>query len=147
MRLSALRSAPRSHKRRKRVGRGDGSNRGKTSCRGQKGDKSRSGYKRRFGHEGGQLPLYRRLPYRGFSNQRFKKPIFAINLDQLNEWFEEGEIVDVGALVDKGVPFYRLRRGFKVLARGGELTRNLLIKADMYSKSALKEIKRVKSEG
>ena len=73
-----------------RVGRGIGSKRGKTCCRGHKGDKSRSGYKRRYGKEGGQLPLYRKLPTRGFSNLGFKEQPFSINLSRIEEIFEDG---------------------------------------------------------
>ena len=76
-----------------RVGRGPGSKRGKTCCRGSKGDKARQGYKRHFGREGGQLPLYRKMPKRGFNHGRFEKETLSLNLGLIDQLFEDGETV------------------------------------------------------
>lgn len=102
IKLESLKNTHRKSPNVQRVGRGIGSKRGKTSCRGHKGDKSRSGYKRRYGKEGGQLPLYRKLPTRGFSNLGFREPPFSINLDRINALFEDGETVNAQTLIDKG---------------------------------------------
>lgn len=126
------------NKRRKRKGRGPGSQRGKTSCRGHKGDKSRSGYKRRTGTEGGQIPLFRRLPIRGFSNARFAIPVFSISLERIDQLFEDGETVSRETLMEKG---YQLRRISKVKILGnGDLTKKVVIKADALTKSAIKKL-------
>lgn len=134
MKLSELRNAVK-RKRTKRKGRGPGSKMGKTSCRGHKGDKSRSGYKRRGAKEGGQLPLFQKLPHRGFSNARFKVPVFEINLGRIESAFEDGETVNKETLMKKGFPLRRMKGGFKVLA-GGELTKKVVIEANSYSKGA-----------
>lgn len=135
MKLSELKNTH-LKKRIKRVGRGPGSKMGKTSGRGHKGDKSRSGYKRRGGKEGGQLPLFQKLPHRGFSNERFKVPIYEINLGRLNEHFEDGETINKETLMQKGFPMRRMKGGFKVLA-SGELTKKVVIEANRFSKSAV----------
>ena len=101
MKLNELRPAKGSTKTRKRVGRGDGSGHGGTSCRGHKGQNSRSGGGVRSGFEGGQMPLTRRLPKRGFYN-RFRKDIVIVNIGQLNK-FPKDSIVDVDALVTSGI--------------------------------------------
>ncbi|MDJ0651572.1 MAG: 50S ribosomal protein L15 [Simkaniaceae bacterium] len=134
MKLSELKNTQRK-KRAKRVGRGPGSKMGKTSCRGHKGDKSRSGYKRRGGKEGGQLPLFQKLPHRGFSNKRFKVSVYEINLGRLNEHFDDGETINKETLMQKGFPMRRMNGGFKVLA-GGELTKKVVIEANRFSKNA-----------
>ena len=134
MKLSDLKNTHRK-KRVKRVGRGPGSKRGKTACRGHKGDKSRSGYKRRGGKEGGQLPLFQKLPHRGFSNGRFKVPIYEINLGRLDAHFNDGETVNQNTLIQKGFPLRRMKGGFKVLA-GGVLTKKVVIEARRFSKNA-----------
>lgn len=139
MKLSELRNTHRKKKGSKRVGRGPGSNRGKTSCRGHKGDKSRSGYKTRAGKEGGQLPLYQKLPHRGFSNMRFQKPVFSINLGRINEHFEEGETVSRESLSKKGFPVRRAKGGIKVLANG-ELSKKVVIEAQAFSKNAIRKL-------
>ncbi|WP_316359108.1 50S ribosomal protein L15 [Candidatus Neptunichlamydia sp. REUL1] len=141
MKLSELQDTHRKPKRRKRVGRGPGSKLGKTSGRGHKGAKSRSGYKVRAGKEGGQLPLYQKLPHRGFSNAQFKVPVFEINLGRINDTFEDGEIVSKKTLMEKGFPMRRMRGGFKVLA-SGEITKKVVIEANRYSKNAIAKLEK-----
>jgi len=141
MKLSELQDTHRKPKRRKRVGRGPGSKLGKTSGRGHKGAKSRSGYKVRAGKEGGQLPLYQKLPHRGFSNAQFKVPVFEINLGRINDTFEDGEIVSKKTLMEKGFPMRRMRGGFKVLA-SGEITKKVVIEANRYSKNAISKLEK-----
>ncbi len=123
------------NKRRKRVGRGPGSKMGKTSCRGHKGDKSRSGYKRRAGKEGGQLPLFQKLPHRGFSNAQFKTKIFEINLTQIERLFKDGDLVSRETLMEKGFPLRRVTGGIKILSNG-DLTKKVTIEASKFSKTA-----------
>jgi len=134
--LHELQNALRPKKSVQRVGRGIGSGRGKTSCRGQKGAGARSGYKRRWGQEGGQLPLYRRLPTRGFSNARFARPAyFCCNLDDLHSWCEDGDVVDFEALVNLGYVRRSGCAGLKVLGRG-VCTRKIVVKAHAVSAGA-----------
>ena len=102
MKLHELKPNEKAFKVRKRVGRGPGSGLGKTSGRGENGQKSRSGYSHKTGFEGGQLPLYRRLPKRGFSNARFKKEYAIINLSDLNK-FEDGALVTPEILKEMGL--------------------------------------------
>lgn len=124
--------------RRKRVGRGPGSGLGKTSGRGQKGQKARSGGSINPVFEGGQLPLYRRLPKRGFTNARFKVRYATINVEDLNA-FEDGTVVTPALLKDKGIIKKGLD-GLKVLGNG-KLERKLTIQANKFSTSALEKIK------
>ena len=133
--LSTLENTHRPFKKTQRVGRGNGSKRGKTCCRGSKGDKSRSGYKRHFGREGGQLPLYRRLPCRGFTNGRFKSKVFSLNLCEIDRLFNDGELVTFETLYIKGVVTPKYTGGFKVLAQG-ELTKKVEIFAQGISQAA-----------
>lgn len=123
---------------RKRVGRGPGSGLGKTSGRGQKGQKARSGGSINPVFEGGQLPLYRRLPKRGFTNALFKTTYATINVDDLNV-FEDGTVVTPALLKDKGIIKKGLD-GLKVLGNG-KLERKLTIQANKFSKTALEKIK------
>ena len=123
---------------RKRVGRGPGSGLGKTCGRGQKGQKARSGGSINPVFEGGQLPLYRRLPKRGFTNARFKVRYATINVETLNV-FEDGTIVTPALLKDKGIIKKGLD-GLKVLGNG-KLERKLTIQANKFSKTALEKIK------
>ena len=133
MKLGDIKQAAGSRKHRKRVGRGQGSGRGKTCGRGHKGQQSRSGYSRAFGHEGGQMPLFRRLPKRGFSNARFRVDYAIINLSDLKQ-FEAGSTVDLDVLKARGlVPKKAVR--LKVLAKG-ELDRKLTVKAHKFSVKA-----------
>ncbi len=120
----------------KRKGRGHGSGNGKTAGRGHKGQKARSGGKVRAGFEGGQMPLVRRIPKRGFNNV-FAKPLTAINLTVLNR-FEDGAVVDAAALIEKGI-ITACPYGLKVLANG-TLTKNITVKAAAFSESAKEKI-------
>ncbi len=132
--LGSLQNTSRPAKARKRVGRGLGSGLGKTCGRGHKGAGSRSGYKRRHGMEGGQLPLYRRLPTRGFSNARHACKPTPVNLGQIEKMFDDGEVVNIETLKEKGY-FSGKILGLKVLGEG-ELTKKVTIEADAYSASA-----------
>ena len=122
----------------KRVGRGPGSGLGKTSGRGQKGQKARSGGSINPVFEGGQLPLYRRIPKRGFSNHMFKTTYAVVNLDQLNV-FENGTVVTPALLREAGIVKNQLD-GIKVLGNGN-LEKKLTIQANKFSTSALEKIK------
>jgi len=133
MDLSTLSPAPGSKKKRKRVGRGPGSGSGKTSGRGHNGQKSRSGYSRRFGFEGGQMPLNRRLPKRGFT-QVPRHPVSEVNLDVLEAAFHDGDEISIDTLVEKHLAKH-LKGGVKILGRG-ELTKKLTFKINAISGSA-----------
>jgi large subunit ribosomal protein L15 len=133
--LSTLQNTHRPSKKTQRVGRGNGSKRGKTCGRGEKGDKSRSGYKRRFGKEGGQLPLFRKLPCRGFANGRFRSKVFSLNLCDLDRIFNDGEMVNFETLYLKGVVTPKYTGGFKILAKG-ELNKKVEIYAQGISQAA-----------
>ena len=119
-----------------RVGRGHGSGNGKTAGRGQKGQKSRSGGKVRVGFEGGQMPLYRRIPKRGFKNRNTKE-IVAINIDRL-ECFDNDAVVTVDALIEAGI-VSNPRDGVKILGNG-ELTKKLNVQVNAFSASAKEKI-------
>ncbi len=121
----------------KRIGRGPGSGLGKTSGRGQKGQKARSGASINPVFEGGQLPLYRRIPKRGFKNAKFRTRYATINLDTLNI-FEDGALVTPAVLKEKGIIKNQLD-GIKVLGNG-KLTKKLTIQANKFSESALEKI-------
>ena len=137
MELSNLRPAEGSkHSDAFRRGRGHGSGNGKTAGKGHKGQKARSGGGVRPGFEGGQMPLYRRIPKRGFTN-RNTKDIVAINLSAL-EVFDNGSTVDVNALMEAGI-IKNPRDGVKILGNG-ELTKKLTVKADAFSASAKEKI-------
>lgn len=138
MKLHELQPAEGSRKVRNRVGRGTSSGNGKTSGRGQKGQKARSGGGVRLGFEGGQNPLFRRLPKRGFNNIN-RKEYAIINLDVLNERFEDGAEVTPAVLVESGI-IKDEKAGIKVLGNG-ELTKKLTVKAAKFSKSAEEAIK------
>ena len=125
---------------RKRVGRGIGSGLGKTSGRGHKGQNARSGGGVRPGFEGGQLPLFRRLPKRGFKNALFKVRYAVINLSDLDK-FEEGAVVTPELLHEMGLIKQSLD-GVKVLAKG-KLTKKLTVKANKFSDAALREIEKI----
>ena len=121
----------------KRVGHGPGSGLGKTSGRGQKGQKARSGGSINPVFEGGQLPLYRRLPKRGFSNYPFKKEYAVINLSDLNV-FEDGTVVTPALLKERGIVKKQLS-GIKVLGEG-QLEKKLTVQAHKFSKNAIDRI-------
>src|SRR5512147_2299916 len=135
--LSNLKPAKGSTAKRKRVGRGPGSGLGKTSGRGEKGQKSRSGFAHRPGFEGGQMPLHRRVPKRGFSNHPFRKEFATVNLGRL-EVFEAGTIVTPELLVKQGI-VRQLHDGVKVLA-DGDLTKSLTVHAHRFSEKAKERI-------
>jgi large subunit ribosomal protein L15 len=135
--LHNLKPAKGSVRNRKRVGRGPGSGLGKTAGRGEKGQKSRSGFARKVGFEGGQMPLHRRMPKRGFTNAPFRKEIACLNLGRL-EVFEAGTIVTPELLVKQGI-VKRLLDGLKVLA-DGQLTKALTVHAHRFSGKAQERI-------
>ncbi len=138
--LDQLTNTTRPKKKIQRVGRGPGSGRGKTSCRGHKGDGSRSGYRRRFGYEGGQVPLYKKLPCRGFTRGRFTPTIaLSINLEQLDKIYENGEVVNLSSLREKGILSKSKRGGLKILSRG-ELSKKVTIEAHSFSKEAARKL-------
>ena len=120
----------------KRKGRGSATGNGKTAGRGHKGQKARSGGKTRIGFEGGQMPLARRIPKRGFNNI-FAKPLTAINVAVLNR-FEDGAVVDAAALIEKGI-LHECKYGLKVLGNG-VVTKNVTVKAAAFSESAKEKI-------
>ena len=128
---------------RKRVGRGPGSGLGKTSGKGQKGQKARSGVSIGAVFEGGQLPLYRRIPKRGFKNTRFQTVYATINVSELNR-FEDGTVVTPALLKDTGLIKKQLD-GVKVLGNG-KLEKKLTIQANKFSTSALDKIKEAGSK-
>ena len=136
MKLGELKPAPGSNKKRKRVGRGDGSGHGKTSCRGHKGQGARSGGGTRPGFEGGQMPLQRRLPKRGFHNP-FRKETSVINLDQL-EIFPSGSDVTPELLTQQGLVRGKNKR-IKILG-DGSLSKALTVKVHGFSAKAKEKI-------
>ena len=136
MNLHELSPAPGSNTKAYRKGRGAGSGNGKTAGRGHKGQWARSGGGVRVGFEGGQMPLARRLPKRGFHNI-FAKPLEATNVSAL-EKFEDGAVVDVQALLDKGV-LSKCQYGVKILGNG-EISKKLIVKASAFSASAKQKI-------
>jgi len=136
MKLNELSPAPGSVKKGFRVGRGNGSGAGKTAGKGHKGQKARSGGGVRPGFEGGQMPLQRRIPKRGFVNI-FATRYEAINVDQLNR-FEDGSVVDEAAIKGAGL-VKNTRDGIKILGRG-ELTKKLTVKVAAFSEGAKSKI-------
>ena len=138
MKLHELQPAAGSKKARTRVGRGLGSGLGKTSGRGQNGQNSRSGGGVRSGFEGGQMPLYRRLPKRGFNNSVFAKQYAEVNVEQLNR-FEDGATVDPVALIEAGI-LKNVRDGIRILGNGTLETKNLTVIANGFTKSAEEKI-------
>jgi large subunit ribosomal protein L15 len=137
MGLHNLKPAKGSVRNRKRVGRGPGSGLGKTAGRGEKGQKSRSGFSRKPGFEGGQMPLHRRVPKRGFTNHPFKKEYATVNLGRLDV-FEAGTIVTPELLLKRGI-VRRLHDGLKVLGDGA-LTKALTVHAHRFSAKAKEAI-------
>ena len=125
-------------KRRKRVGRGPGSGMGKTSTRGQKGQKSRSVSSIPAWFQGGQTPLHRRIPIRGFNNKRFTTRYAVINLSDLDKFFNDGDVVTPEVLKERGIIKKELS-GIKVLGNG-ELTKKITIKAHRFSTKAVTKI-------
>ena len=140
MKLHELRPSEGAFKTSKRLGRGTGSGLGKTSGKGHKGQNARSGGGVRPGFEGGQLPLFRRLPKRGFSNAMFKVEYATINVSDL-EKFEDGAVVTPELLKEMGILKKQLA-GVKVLGNG-ELTKKLTVKAHKFSGSAIEKIEAI----
>jgi len=136
MKLNELKPAEGSRKNEVRVGRGTGSGRGKTSCRGHKGQNARSGGGVRPGFEGGQMPIYRRLPKRGFKNI-WAKQFAEVNVETLNR-FDDGAEVDAVALVEEGI-LKNVYDGIRILGNG-ELKKKLTVKAQGFTKTAVQKI-------
>lgn len=135
LKLNTLSPCEGARKDRKRVGRGPGSGHGKTASKGHKGARARSGYSLRAGFEGGQMPLHRRLPKRGFTNI-YKKEYVIVTLDDLN-LFENGSTVDLNALIEAGIARHECL--IKILANG-ELTKSLTVQVDKISQGARSKI-------
>ncbi len=138
MDLSNLTNTPGARKGRKRVGRGMGSGMGKTSTRGHKGQGARKGHKQKLGFEGGQMPLMRRLPKRGFKNPN-RVPFYGVNVGDL-ERFDEGTVVDIDVMLAAGFGYRPAKAaGIKILG-DGELTKKLTVKASAFSAAAKAKI-------
>ena len=142
MNLSELKPPAGQTKTRKRIGRGMGSGHGKTSTRGSKGQRAGTGFGQKRGFEGGQMPLHRRLPKRGFTNI-FKKQFAIVNLGRLEKL--EGDTFKLDRLVELGV-VKKLGEGLKILGTG-ELTRKITVEAHQFSKSALEKIQKAGGDG
>ena len=140
MKLHELKPNAGSTASRKRVGRGAGSGLGKTSGKGHKGQNARSGGGVRPGFEGGQLPLFRRLPKRGFSNYEFKTRYATVNVEDL-EVFEENTVVTIDLLKEKGLIKKELD-GLKILGNGN-LTKKLTVRADKFTNGAIAKIESI----
>ncbi len=137
MKLNELKTNPGSTHRRKIVGRGPGSGNGKTAGRGEKGQKARSGASIKPWFEGGQNPLYKRIPSRGFNNARFTTRYAVVNVEDLNI-FEDNTTVTPELLREKGLVKKELS-GIKILG-SGELTKKLVVKANVFTNSAISKI-------
>jgi large subunit ribosomal protein L15 len=135
--LSDVKKSAKPRRKRKRIGRGIGSGSGKTAGRGHKGAKSRSGYSRAPTYEGGQMPLFRRLPKRGFSNARWADTVAVVNVEDLNR-FRKGTEVDPAALREAGLVNRRTDR-IKILGRG-DLKKELTVRAHAFSAAAREKI-------
>lgn len=140
MRLHDLKPNPGAKKRRKRLGIGESSGKGKTSGKGHKGQKARSGGSIRPGFEGGQMPLMRRLPKRGFNNKDFKTVFGIVNLDDLEKRFDAGASINEAALREAGLIRGKID-GLKVLGRG-EITKSLSLEVDVITASAREKVEK-----
>ena len=138
MRLHNLKPRPGAKHRKKRLGSGESSGHGKTSGRGGKGQTARSGSSIRIGFEGGQMPLIRRIPKRGFNNARFATTYLPVNVESLNS-FPDGARVDVAAIRQAGLARGKSSGGIKILG-DGKLSKKLTVIADSFSASARKQI-------
>ena len=139
LKLHDIKPAKGANRKRKRIGRGPGSGSGKTAGRGHKGQKSRSGYSRKIGFEGGQMPLYRRLPKRGFRNI-FAKKYAIVNVQDLN-CFEEGATVTPVMVQEQGL-VKKVHSGLRVLGQG-KLEKKLTVKAHHFTESARQKIEKM----
>lgn len=141
MKLNELKATPGSRTKDYRKGRGPGSGNGKTAGRGHKGQKARSGGGVRLGFEGGQMPLYRRMPKRGFNHSAFAKQYSEVNVESLNR-FEDGSVVDVKSIHESGLlSIPKVNDGIKILGRG-ELTKKLTVRAACFTASAKEKIEK-----
>jgi len=141
MKLNELKASPGASKKAYRKGRGVGSGNGKTGGRGHKGQNSRAGGGVRPGFEGGQMPLYRRLPKRGFNNKRFAVVYIEVNVGDLDR-FADGMTVDIATLAEAGVVSVpKVNEGIKILGNG-ELTRKLTVKAKAFTSGAKEKIEK-----
>ncbi len=136
--LNQLSNGKKTAKKSKRVGRGPSSGMGKTSGRGQNGAGSRSGYKRRYGKEGGNLPMFRKLPTRGFTRGRFTEDLCRVNLWQIEKFYKDGEEVNYESLKKHGF-FGGKIDGIKILGVG-EITKKVTINVDAISKGAKEKL-------
>lgn len=139
--LSNLKPPEGANQSRKRVGRGIGSTYGRTAGKGTKGQNARSGGRRHPRFEGGQTPIYKRLPKFGFSNEKFRNEFSIVNVDALERAYDDGDVVDADSLVERGL-VKRNHDGIKILGRG-ELTKSLTVKAHKFSDSARAQIEDV----
>lgn len=139
MQIHDVHSGIQKYRKRKRVGRGTGSGHGKTSSKGHKGHASRQGFKLSPLFEGGQMPLARRVPKRGFANGAFRKHYAIVNLSSLDACFEAGAVIDEQALRDRGLVKGRHDDGVKILG-DGELSKALTVRAHKFSESAASKI-------
>ena len=139
MRLHDSQPRPGARKRKKRIGCGESSGHGKTSCKGHKGQMARAGRGIRPGFEGGQMPLFRRLPKKGFSNERFRDVFETVNVGDLNA-FEDGAVINEAALREKGL-VNRVCDAIKILGNG-ELSRKLTVEIKSLSASAREKIEK-----
>ncbi len=139
MKLHTISPAPGAVTKAKRLGRGIGSGLGKTSGKGHKGQWARSGGGVRVGFEGGQMPLIRKIPKRGFKNAMFKKVYSIVNVSILSEVFENGDVVNAEALLSKGVLSKIEEYGLKILG-DGEISKSLTVQANKFTESAAKKI-------
>ena len=137
MKLHELSPAAGSKKEVKRIGRGAGSGQGKTAGKGHKGQKARAGRGMRPGFEGGQMPLQRRVPKRGFVNI-FGKEFSLVNVSALDQSFEDGAVVDIDALIEKGL-VKKVLDGVKILGNG-EISKKLTVQVNAYSEAAKQKI-------
>lgn len=141
MKINELKASPGARQTPFRKGRGVGTGNGKTSGRGHKGQNSRAGGGVRPGFEGGQMPIYRRLPKRGFTNKRFALSYIEINVSELNK-FDDGTVVDAEVLNASGViNMPKVNDGIKILGYG-ELTKKLVVKADAFTSGAKEKIEK-----
>lgn len=140
MNIQSLSPAPNSRFSKKRLGRGIGSGIGKTSGKGHKGQNARSGGGVRLGFEGGQIPLIRRMPKRGFDNSLFAKEYAIVNLADLNK-FNDGDVIDAKVLLEKRIIGKIEKYGLKVLGNGN-IEKAITVKANKFSKSAVSKIEK-----